>query len=499
VAEEGNSRAAHSQFRRRQDSEGDQIRFFALAALLSHFIVATAAHGLANAAPAWRYEVAVSPDLSSLSVEAWIAAGYGTELSVDDGAEPFVHDVQIESSRGWSLIEEKDSGWKIDSCAAVGCHLRYQFALAAAARTLDSEVAENMSGAIQSPPTTWLLHPIDNRKSCRYRFHVVTPAGVEFVSGVNPVTGAPKTFEALCDDLADGPYSAFGALRVSVVRRSTATIDVAFAPGSRSLSDDDIRHWIQSAATALETYYGRLPLPRWLIIVTATEGSEAHGRTLGNGGATILLSVGRSMTTRDVPHDWVLTHEMIHLAFPNVSYRQRWIEEGIATYVEPIARARSGQLSSVKVWADLVDGLPNGEPQPGDHGFDYTSSWGSTYWGGALFCLVADIQIREATSNKHSLDDALRAILVSGENIAVRSSMAAVLAIGDRAVGGHVLASLYARMGKHAERVDLDGLWRRLGVQRTREGVTFDDRAPLAAIRRSITMPPVVSQPPPQN
>ena len=96
------------------------------------------------------------------------------------------------------------------------------------------------------------------------------------------------------------------------------------------------------------------------------------------------------------------------------SREHHWIEEGSATYVEPIARARAGDLSPEKVWGDLVDGLPKGLPQAGDRGLDFTPTWGRTYWGGALFCLLADIEIRKRTGNKKGLEDALRAILRAG-------------------------------------------------------------------------------------
>ena len=40
-------------------------------------------------------------------------------------------------------------------------------------------------------------------------------------------------------------------------------------------------------------------------------------------------------------------------------------------------------------------------------------------------------------------------------------------------------------------KVDLDDLWRRLGVIADGRDVRFDERAPLAAVRRSITARPV--------
>ena len=71
-----------------------------------------------------------------------------------------------------------------------------------------------------------------------------------------------------------------------------------------------------------------------------------------------------------------------------------WIEEGISVYVEPIARVQAGQLSAERMWHDVVRDMPQGEPEADDKGLDHTPTWGRTYWGGALFCLVADVRVR---------------------------------------------------------------------------------------------------------
>ncbi len=50
-----------------------------------------------------------------------------------------------------------------------------------------------------------------------------------------------------------------------------------------------------------------------------------------------------------------MTHEMVHLSIPSMQRRHHWFEEGVATYVEPIARVQSGQLHTAKIWADLAE------------------------------------------------------------------------------------------------------------------------------------------------
>ena len=121
---------------------------------------------------------------------------------------------------------------------------------------------------------------------------------------------------------------------------------------------------------------------------------------------------------------------------------------------------------------------------------DQTRTWGRTYWGGALFCLQAEVAIREQTGNRMGLQTALRAILDQTGGYAFDRDIVDVLAIGDAATGTQVLENLY-RAGKDAPvTTDLDLLWSRLGVPADPKSEAFDDHAPLAPIRIAITAPP---------
>ena len=268
------------------------------------------------------------------------------------------------------------------------------------------------------------------------------------------------------------------------------TIDVIFSSAPSESLRKLVLDWVASSGRAVTVYYEKFPVSRLPIRVRLFEGRGVRGgRTTGWDGASITIAVGRTSSVADFTEDWVLTHEMVHLAFPSVPEPHHWIEEGSATYVEPIARARAGDLTPAKVWGDLVDGLPKGLPQAGDHGLDFTPTWGRTYWGGALFCLLADLEIRKRTGNKKGLEDALRAILKAGGTIESDWSLARTLEIGDRGTGVPVLRELYDKMKGAPAPVDLGALWKELGVERRRGKIEFLDEAPLAAIRKAITQP----------
>jgi hypothetical protein len=264
-------------------------------------------------------------------------------------------------------------------------------------------------------------------------------------------------------------------------------VDVVFgSPVSDGLRQMVIDR-IKLSAKAIVNYYRRYPVSEVRIEVSPHSGrGVSGGHASGWDGARIRISVGKESTPADFTEDWVTTHEMVHLAFPSQEDQHHWIEEGQAVYIEPVARARIGELTPEKIWGDMVRDMPQGQPASGDRGLDYTHTWGRTYWGGAMFCLLADVQIRERTHNQKGLEDALRAVLAQG-NIQSDWPLERAIAIGDKATGVPVLHDLYEQMKATPVTVDLDGLWKKLGVKEVNGQVVFDDNAPLAAVRRAIT------------
>jgi len=272
-----------------------------------------------------------------------------------------------------------------------------------------------------------------------------------------------------------------------------ATIEVSFAPGKFDVGRGAILGWVTNAANAVTAYFGRFPVEHPRLMVRLAEGRAGvfHGTTFGGRRwAFTRIFVGQTTTQQQLDDDWMMTHEFIHMAFPDVSAGSddhHWMEEGMATYIEPIARAQIGRMTAERAWGDFARDMPQGLPQAGDQGLDRTPTWGRTYWGGALFWLLADVQIRDASHNQKGLQDAMRGILDAGGNITADWPVERVVEVGDKATGTSVLANLYKQMKATAVHTDLDDLWQRLGVQVKNGAVTFDDHAPLAEIRKVIT------------
>ena len=265
-------------------------------------------------------------------------------------------------------------------------------------------------------------------------------------------------------------------------------INVEVGQGELTVSGDELKRWVQNAADAIVAYYGRFPVPHLRLQIEPSRGYGIRGgTTFGRGGGLIIVHVGNQTPGIELASDWMMTHEMVHLTFPSVAEEHHWIEEGIATYVEPIGRIQAGQMNAAEMWGDLVRDMPKGQPQAGDKGLDHTHTWGRTYWGGALYCLRADVEIRRQTQNAKGLQDALRGILDAGGDIREDWELRKALEIGDRTTGTHVLMDLYEEMTDKPVAVDLDSLWKQLGVKAENGKVTFVDDAPLARVRRAIT------------
>ncbi len=275
-------------------------------------------------------------------------------------------------------------------------------------------------------------------------------------------------------------------------------IDVHIDEGTLQVSNQDLMQWVHSAADSVATYFGRYPVPNLRLRIIPTGGNGVRGGTTfgESDGGFIRIHVGSETKMADLADDWMLTHEMVHLGFTSMAENHHWIEEGTATYVEPIARVRAGHMDANEMWFELVRDLHQGLPQPGDKGLDNTHTWARTYWGGALFCFLADVEIHKQTNNRKGLDDALRGILNAGGDIRHDWKLTDALRAGDDATGVPVLLPLYDKMKDQPYDVDRSAIWKDLGVERQGNTVQFIDSAPLAKTRQAITFGAAATTPP---
>jgi len=140
--------------------------------------------------------------------------------------------------------------------------------------------------------------------------------------------------------------------------------DSAFRGGTEPLLE-----WIRRSLGIVSAYYGTFPMSSLRIQSFRRMGWRARGKTWGYRGGFIRVQVGREVTAAQLLDDWVLVHEMTHLALPDVGDDQSWFSEGLAVYVEGVAREQAGNRTQQDVFAEQMRQMPRGMPQAGDRGW----------------------------------------------------------------------------------------------------------------------------------
>ncbi len=275
---------------------------------------------------------------------------------------------------------------------------------------------------------------------------------------------------------------------IAQVNLPGVAIELQFAPRFDARFQREATAWVRRSAQVVVDYLGRFPVNTLEILLRPQDGAGvASGVSFGDPSALIRIRVGKDTSAQQFNQDWVLVHEMLHMAVPQLVRRHRWLHEGVATYCEGVARCRSGLVSPAQLWGGFARGMGNGLPQAGDQGLDNTPSWGRTYWGGALFCLLADLKLRQTNTGK-GLREALQALGMAGGNYTVAWPASRMFEVMDQALGVDTFRTLYAQQKDTPVAVDLPALWLEMGVHLLPDGnARLDDNAPQTAQRRAIT------------
>lgn len=166
------------------------------------------------------------------------------------------------------------------------------------------------------------------------------------------------------------PAMAFGDPDAGHIERTTVgatAVSVEIPEAQFVAGTESLLAWIRRSMNIVSAYYGRFPSRALRIKLVADDGSGVHtGTTWGKEGGFIRLKVGRDITDNEMLNDWVLVHEMTHLALPDVGEEHAWLSEGLAVYIEGVERVQAGNRSEEDVFAEELRSMPRGLPEPGD-------------------------------------------------------------------------------------------------------------------------------------
>ncbi len=376
--------------------------------------------------------------------------------------------------------------------------IRYRIDLDAVARDADSfDVALRVGRSLVAPASTWLLRPEPHQGATAINVRVETPAGVQFATGLR---GAAGSYQLYAHELSVATYAVFGTFdrhRVSVpgpfahegtTAVADSNVEVVVMDGPIGVNAHDIAAWVKDSAEAVATFWRGFPVPKALVVVVPAPRGDGivFGKVLPESAPGIVVVAGKGTDKGALYRDWILVHELFHLGFPSFSGEGKWLDEGLATYYEPIIRARAGLKTEEAVWEEFIRAMPQGLPAMTGPGLDRASRYREIYWGGAIVCLLADIHVRRATRGDKGLEDGLVELLRAGGHASEVWPFAKAMDTSDGALGMTVLADLSRKYGARGSPVDLPAVFRELGVERISGGVRLHDDAPLAQVRRSI-------------
>lgn len=392
---------------------------------------------------------------------------------------------------------ERDGGtWRVPPEAGVAT-LRYRLDLGALARAISSvSVAVSRGEAVLSVASTWLVEPRwQGTSEPSIDITVKTPPDTVFLAGLPESNGVWRLRGTTVRFMG---YTVFGraqAERLAVPPPAgmsdgdQAYIDLAILNGDFDVARGDLVEWVRRTALMTAGYWDGFTNRRMLVALLPSPGRRGvgYGRTVPGGGSTVMVQVGERSSRADLQNDWVLPHEFVHTGMPFLRGNGTWFMEGAATYVEPIVRARAGWKTEAEVWREWIENMPRGLSA-----LDSGLEGGSAYWGGALFFLLADIEIRRATAGAKGVEDCFRGARHEGGVMTPTQRWTVGEYVGrcDKALGAPLMAGMVARYVGTSHRIDLDALWRDLGVRLDGTTITTDDAAPLAAIRKTIVAGP---------
>jgi predicted metalloprotease with PDZ domain len=200
----------------------------------------------------------------------------------------------------------------------------------------------------------------------------------------------------------------------------------------------------------------------------------------------VALLIGEHSRAQSLYEDWILVHELFHLGVPSYQNEGKWFDEGLATYFEPIIRVRAGYKREQDVWSEFAHEMPRGLRAVNEYGLERAQSFDDIYWGGAIVLLLADIEIRKRTDGARGIEDGLRGVLEAGGTANQVWTLDRTLKLADQHCGGDTLQAMAKRHATRGSRVDLDAVFRELGVEVKPDGVVLHDDAPLAKIRHAL-------------
>ncbi|PHS17592.1 MAG: hypothetical protein COA86_09915 [Kangiella sp.] len=204
-------------------------------------------------------------------------------------------------------------------------------------------------------------------------------------------------------------------------RINIATIN---ASGTTKSTTQFINQWLRNIANSVKNYLGQYPLKQMQVVVYPQDGVKRSpvpwGEISRGNGLGILFVIRPDHAIEDFYDDWTASHEFAHSLLPKLRYRDIWLSEGLASYLQYVLMAQNNQLTKEQSWKRIYKGFQKGIKGTQSVGreklLDVSDNRkrgarsGRTmriYWSGAAYFLKADIRLRKESKGIVGLNDVL--------------------------------------------------------------------------------------------
>ncbi|MGB5265323.1 MAG: hypothetical protein WBN30_01965 [Polyangiales bacterium] len=303
------------------------------------------------------------------------------------------------------------------------------------------------SSAVVLSQTQWLWRPepFPGQLSTSVRFTVPSAGQVSL-----PWPHSSGAYRPSRDAFFVETFGVFGAFDQQAFSVAGTRLEIARLGGTPV--DGDIRRWLSRAVQTTASVGGRFPRDRLQFVIIPVDGrgaDVAFGMVRRGGGSSILLLPSVAARVADLEADWVAIHELSHLWLPRLHAKDRWLSEGVATYLQEVLRARCGLQSSERAWTRIREGFArgrrSGSGQPlsdESRTMNRTGEYQRVYWAGTAFALEIDLRLRRHSNGESTLLTVLSDAQRDWQQETRLVSASRVLAALERASGANFIVAL---------------------------------------------------------
>jgi hypothetical protein len=476
----------------------------AVAALIAGLSIASSGYAepatASASASSQVYRVELSADWSRLTVEACFFEDLPKRLHAgSDEAYKYLEAPGIRHGAQTLAPSQGALSVALESESQTAC-LQYSVAVRAAADASRREGRTQSGDTLVVAPGLWLWRPAQLPNDALLQFEL--PQGIN-VSAPWPILqrrGNVTQFRLTNTPPRWPARTAIGRFPIREIAVGGATLHLAILDASPPADDAAVTAWLDEAARAVTTLYGRFPLSQAQLLLTPI-GRQPEpvpwGQVLRGGRPAAHLFFDQTRPSREWRDDWTAVHELAHMLLPYISRRDAWLSEGFATYYQNVLRARAGLISETDAWRKLVAGFGRGQSgtqrgislDDASRAMRRERAFMRVYWSGAAIALLADTQLRQSHAGM-SLDEALsrlaRCCLPSPRMWTARQAFERM----DELTGNDVFVALAEQYRSSDQFPDVDDLLLRLGVIGRGDTLSLDDDAELAPLRRALMRTP---------